>query len=61
MSEELKPCPFCGTTFLGVQPSGWWVWCENCGAEGPANKHARDEAITAWNRRANEGEVEKND
>ena len=55
MSEELKPCPFCGATFLGVQPGGWWVWCENCGAEGPA-KHTREESIAAWNRRVKEGE-----
>jgi len=55
MSEELRPCPFCGSNFVNMNRVGWWVVCENCGAEGPA-KETREEALATWNRRANEGE-----
>ena len=62
MTEELKPCPFCGN-----KPKTWWDLesdvheCYNQGynIECPLG-HARIyaiydvEAIQAWNRRANE-------
>lgn len=41
MSDELKPCPFCGTTEMlrrvGAQPGEGWsfVRCDYCDAEGP--------------------------
>jgi Lar family restriction alleviation protein len=58
MSEELKPCPFCGGTGeLEVGSIGRirLVVCNNndCLVEGPIG-HSRDEAIAAWNRRAKE-------
>lgn len=46
MSEELKPCPFCGGdafVFAGM------VGCDRCGASVSA--WGNDEAIKAWNRR----------
>ncbi len=62
MSEELKPCPFCGrparlfTNYRTGTPSGvglhrHQVLCENqhCG-QGPDRKRKVD-AIAAWNRR----------
>jgi len=56
MSEELKPCPFCGSTNLGfLSLFAWEVQCNLCLAEGP-KADTREEAIAAWNRRANEGE-----
>lgn len=64
MSEELKPCPFCGgeakkqevkTTILS--DTYWGIKCTkcNCGTVGYLNYNY---AIKAWNRRANDG---KND
>lgn len=60
MSEELKPCPFCGgeakkqevkTTILG--DTYWGIKCTkcNCGTVGYLNYNY---AIKAWNRRAND-------
>ncbi len=57
MSEELKPCPFCGgksmTHTEGWEFSGvWWtVCCPKCDFSGPEFLK-KDEAIAAWNNRA---------
>ena len=55
MSEELKPCPFCGGK--GCQESyeenGWiifYVECESCGASTSSGSEF-DEAIEKWNTR----------
>jgi Lar family restriction alleviation protein len=66
MTDELKPCPFCGgaprllrlvETYpaVGDKPAGeydaWFnVTCDNCGIE--QGDEYRSSAITAWNRRA---------
>lgn len=58
MSEELKPCPFCGSkevyrgTFaLGPNmPWNFNIKCMDCFAEGPICD-TEQEAISAWNRR----------
>lgn len=53
MSEELKPCPFCGRGHLfssSNQADMEFVGCDDCGAEGPAREGL--EAIAAWNTRA---------
>ena len=53
---ELKPCPFCG----GKDVQRVWKWdvcyvkCQACGAR--ASRHwTTDEAIEAWNMRAEDG------
>ena len=61
MSEELKPCPFCGSKEVYTQTftiggiSNNWLWnvkCteQGCFAEGPIC-NSEKEAISAWNRR----------
>ena len=59
MSEELKPCPFCGNSdvyvdkgVLGNDELGnYFVCCEFCHTTGPAGK-TEDDAVASWNRRA---------
>jgi Lar family restriction alleviation protein len=56
MSDELKPCPFCGEIEINTSSNGMdseFAVCENCGAEGPS-KGTRFDAIGAWNRRADQ-------
>jgi Lar family restriction alleviation protein len=51
MTEQLKPCPFCGG--INVIHSGYRMYCHACGAEGPdADSADESAAIAAWNRRA---------
>lgn len=50
MSEELKPCPFCGCDDIRTHLE-WSMICANCGAEGSLTD-SRADAIAAWNRRA---------
>ncbi len=54
MSEELKPCPFCGgTPIVNLQMvSGYtFISCSKCRADGPLRStHTR--AVAAWNLRA---------
>lgn len=61
MSDELKPCPFCGgEAWMGVRPgmpNGYYVKCanEDCGgsAEPPYTANwSSVEATEHWNRRA---------
>lgn len=50
--EELKPCPFCGgKAKCFTVNSATWVFCTDCSAETRAYD-TREEAIAAWNRRA---------
>lgn len=59
MSEELKPCPFCGgearLTYSTDNHKNPYVTCDtdNCPARNPYQWHYRteDEAISAWNHR----------
>lgn len=62
MSEELKSCPFCGSTnslkVFGANTDDTlvlssYVSCEGCHSEGPIKKTI-PAAITAWNTRAGE-------
>ena len=63
MTSELKPCPFCGKTEQEVSDvhisTGWEsadICCEGCGAQvvrhGDTPEKARENAIRAWNTRA---------
>jgi Lar family restriction alleviation protein len=53
MTEELKPCPFCGSTRVSLSVSKFSsvVACNECQSEGP-NIHDESEAVGKWNRRA---------
>ena len=53
MSEQIKPCPFCGSqpTILTEENTAcWYVECD-CEAQGP-HESTSEQAITAWNTRA---------
>ncbi|MGF6633543.1 Lar family restriction alleviation protein [Paraburkholderia sp. MM6662-R1] len=58
VSDELKPCPFCGSDEVTIGSFGssyvdpqHYVQCEEC--DGATMRHASDAAaIAAWNRRA---------
>lgn len=68
MSEELKPCPFCGGKAVVHVNDGVRVMCTECGAktkglvdgysQGRPMGSAINSVVKAWNRRANDG---KND
>ena len=51
---NLKPCPFCGSTELGVyfdkRVEASVVSCRDCG--GNIQRETKKEAVEAWNRRA---------
>ena len=51
MSEELKPCPFCGKTQHETDGTDMfnWISCK-CDVVGPGGYHTED-AIRAWNTR----------
>lgn len=58
MSEELKPCPFCGSApeigSLGGDKQNWSIWCEGCGipvAHTGTNGETKEEITKAWNGR----------
>ena len=53
--EELKPCPFCGSTMLNVTKDAndeFRVWCGICEAESGMYKSSAT-ARDSWNRRSN--------
>lgn len=55
MTEELKPCPFCGGVEIlrANAMFGWVCLCRSCSARGPSPNNATDvEAAAAWNTRA---------
>ncbi len=56
MSEELKPCPFCGKpAYMADHDCGWMVECinEKCHIQPMTRDafHREAEAIKAWNTR----------
>lgn len=57
MMNELKPCPFCGSTHLreytAYPISNWVIACKDCGGK-MSGSFTREEAYNNWNRRANE-------
>lgn len=51
MTEQLKPCPFCGGVSIFLRDHH--MCCHVCGAEGSDGDSSHEsEAIEAWNRRA---------
>lgn len=62
MSEQLKPCPFCGSECcydFSWEINYCWYRCESCGAMGPEALYQEGEsaenevsAAAQWNRRA---------
>jgi Lar family restriction alleviation protein len=64
MNDDLKPCPFCGSTDLEQFDNDWgWpvVSCNKCKASGPIPQDAtasddmlRSVAVVLWNTRARE-------
>lgn len=61
MSEELKPCPFCGSEDVVLQesiiyPGEYYVCCNVCGIL--TNRYSnRSLAISAWNKRVENKEA----
>lgn len=62
--NKLKPCPFCGDTYIGLHPTkeGWQIGCNSigcicCHVYAQAYR-TRGNAIKAWNRRAGEKDAE---
>lgn len=60
-AREFLPCPFCGSTIIGIQARPWvasvaqsQIECANCGvcgANGPCLVDTEDELVAAWNTR----------
>lgn len=56
MSEELKPCPFCGSEDLIVlkkRNTPKWMQCANC-LSSTGTYNTVEEVIEAWNRRVSD-------
>jgi Lar family restriction alleviation protein len=65
VTEEIKPCPFCGGTSIQVQQGSTYrrlvAICADCGAQGPevrqtaldAKSPDQDAALRDWNTRVN--------
>ena len=68
MSDDLKPCPFCGVGVRAMSryhprdPNEWYVSCAARGCvmqpETPTYR-TEAEATEAWNRRAPDAEIER--
>ncbi len=55
--DKLKPCPFCGNEEVGICYDSWdeeyyGVKCLICGGSIYPDKETEEEAIEAWNKRA---------
>lgn len=58
MSEELKPCPFCGYNARFTKSQGVSkVWCIKCGTSSGLCPY--DHAIERWNTRTSEDALKK--
>ena len=71
MIEELKPCPFCGCTYLikgkaickdeyGDKVDGYYIECLNCHVKTPCFlKSRRNEVIILWQERTDKPDISK--
>lgn len=52
MSDEARPCPFCGSTEVVMYGGASWCYmlCKGCEAAGPLAQTA-EEALRWWNER----------
>lgn len=62
MSEELKPCPFCGNDCILVYEEGDYgysevVKCQKCGIQFILPGETNQNTINAWNTRHESGEL----
>lgn len=51
MTEELKPCPFCGGKAELLVTGTYWYRCTDCGAETECDPD-KNSAASLWNRRS---------
>jgi len=59
ISNELKPCPFCGGNDIVVCEEQaqarswpyWYVWCRDCDVHGPSRMDGEAGAVADWNDR----------
>lgn len=51
MMADLLPCPFCGGEAQLSEGISYYVFCPDCGAEGPWDDDGRDKAVNGWNAR----------
>ena len=51
MTEELKPCPFCGSEEEWLSNRGTYVTCGKCRSEGPLVMKEKESSIDLWNTR----------
>lgn len=59
MSEELKPCPFCGGVAIPAEYKAGYgvIQCAGCGIMTDTGKpRTYEELVKAWNRRDGNGE-----
>lgn len=63
MTEQLKPCPFCGGNNMDIEEFtidfafdiGYIIRCRDCGCTLKSiENNSEQKAIEAWNRRAND-------
>ena len=53
--ETLKPCPFCGSTNLGLKnthTAAYWVECFDCGAQVSGDSYPDPEQVISHSRAA---------
>ncbi len=58
MSEELKPCPFCGgDAFLHESDEFWYVSCNHCINQTTHFYNGKDIVIDRWNTRVDDAKL----
>lgn len=58
VTDDMKPCPFCGNTHtldvMWSESDGlpkWWIECSDCDMSGPQVESTRGDMRDSWNRR----------